>query len=142
MEQTTIRINGRDYTAVCAGGRTDPAWGGRRMRTIRMTESYESMLALFPAGALVEWATVASRETLTPRLDADGRQVTDENGLPVYDSATVEFVTTMHDWPVVGAITDNRDGSYTVKMGTRLSSEVQQELAATEAVLKIVMEGE
>ena len=43
MATGTIIINGQRYTADCTGGVTDPKWGGRRVREIKMAESYETM---------------------------------------------------------------------------------------------------
>lgn len=114
MSVTTVLINGQQYYAVCTGGMTDPEWGNRKVRKIKMGETYKTMQQLFPAGGTVSWATVS------------------ENGDAV----------SMDEWPLCGPITDNRDGTYTVKVGARLERETRAELDAATEALRIIMEGE
>ena len=137
-----VIINGQRYTADCTGGATDPRWGGRRVRDIRMTESYETMQQLFPAGGMVEWATVNPHVELRLRVDEHGEPILDESGKPIYDEIESERIVSMEEWPLCGAITDNRDGSFTARVGTRLTREVEAERDEALAALQIIMEGE
>ena len=87
MALGTVIINGQRYTADCTGGATDPRWGGRRVRDIRMEESYETMQQLFPAGGMVEWATVNPHVELRLRVDEHGEPILDESGKLCLDRA-------------------------------------------------------
>ena len=107
-----------------------------------MTESYETVQQLFPAGGMVEWATVNPHVELRLRVDENGEPILDESGKPIYDEIESERIVSMEEWPLCGPITDNRDGSFTARVGTRLTREVEAERDEALAALKIIMEGE
>ena len=137
-----IIVNGQRYEASVRGGITDPEWNSRSVRKITMAESFEAMQQIFPAGGSVSWATVTEYTDYVAQTDEDGNTVVDEDGKPVMEPVVSERVVDQSDWPLCGPITDNRDGTYTVKMGARLERETRAELDAANEMLRIVMEGE
>lgn len=142
MVITTIRINGADYAASTGMIIKDAQWNNRGVILLRMALTFEQMQQLFPANGRISWATVEQITEYVARTDEDGNTVTDEEGAPIMDPVTHERVTDKSDYCLCGPITDNRDGTYTVKMGKRLADEVQAELDEAEAALEILMEGE
>lgn len=138
----TIIINNTLYPAQLAGGITDREFQNRNCIKITMGLSYAEMLELFPQGQYVSWQQRIERTESTPLLDEDGNQIMDEDGQPVYDTTTTYEIIDKSAWCVTGPITDNRNGTCSVKMGKRLADEVQAELDEAEAALKIIMEGE
>lgn len=142
MAITTIKIGGATYPAACRAVPRDNLWNGRSVTLITMAVDAETIQTLFPAGAELRWSTVVTRELYIERRNEDGMPVCDEKGNPVVDAVEKAFETDQSLWCLCGPIIDNRDGTYTVKMGKRLASEVQAELDEAEAALKIIMEGE
>lgn len=91
-----IRINGQEYA--CHGLQVrgnDTQWGGRESRAITLPMTYAEALSLFKDD--VPWAVVFEG------VDEDGTAYTSEKD--------------MSEYALSGPITDNRDGTVTVKMG-------------------------
>lgn len=135
MVISTIRINGADYAASTGQILKDSQWNNRGVILLRMALSMDQMQQLFPAGGKLQWATVQTVTEFVARKDEDGNTLTDENGQPIMDPVTKELVTDKSEYCLCGPIIDNRDGTYTVKMGKRLASEVQAELDEVSAQL-------
>lgn len=92
-----IKVNGVEYPAAVRSDNSDHAWGGRRSRAIRLTMTAEEAMALLPDNT--PWSIV--------RREADG---------------------TVQEWDdsafsMSGAVTDNRDGTVTIKMGEPMEIE-------------------
>ena len=92
-----IKVNGVKYPASVNSDNSDHAWGGRRSRAIRLTMTAEEAMALLPDNT--PWSIV--------RREADG---------------------TVQEWDdsafsMSGAVTDNRDGTVTIKMGEPMEIE-------------------
>lgn len=132
---TYIQINNKRYPATVTGGITDRTWDGRSTMTITIATDYDSMCKLFPAGALLDWSVIDERTETVILTDEDGAPRTDEAGVPLTEERTTETETDQSARPVVGPITDNRNGTYTVKMGARLAAELQREAANATAAL-------
>ena len=77
--------------------------------------------ALFVDGAA--WSIVTTNLVTEPQLDEAGNPVLDENGDPIVE--TVEKVEEFDnaEFCVAGPITDNRNGTVTVKMGVTTAEE-------------------
>lgn len=135
MVITKIRINGADYAASTGQILNDRLWNNRGVTLLRMALSMDQMQQLFPAGGRISWATVEQITEYVARRDEDGNTVTDEEGQPIMDPVTHERVTDKSEYCLCGPITDNRDRTYTVKMGKRLADEVQAELDEVSAQL-------
>lgn len=90
----------------------DSGWSGRHSIAMRLNMSYEEAAALFTDD--MDWALVEQQDSYT-LADKDGKPVT----------VTPDPVETdKSEFCLAGSITDNRDGTVTVKMGRLLDAEV------------------
>lgn len=90
-----INIRGRQLEGSVATRRSDPAWGGRESKAITVTMTYAEAVALFEHDT--PWSVTVELQQ---------------------DDGTIENVTTdMSEYAISGPITDNRDGTVTVRMG-------------------------
>lgn len=99
---TIVKINGIEFEAMIQTRPNDNSWGGRESKAITFTSTYEKAKNLFIDN--VSWSIVADRHNI--------------NG----DVETVE--TDMSEYALSGSITDNRDGTMTVKMGRYTEEEL------------------
>lgn len=125
-----IRVGGTELPAQVRQTAPDRAWNGRSVREITLTADYATMLQLFPTDEQISWELAKEWVLLIPREDAEGNPVYDEQNEPVIDEVTERKTWDMSEWCVAGAITDNRDGSFTVKMGVRTTAERLEEAEA------------
>ena len=110
---TYVKIGDQLIPATIRGRVSDGDWGGRESKAITCNLSYQEAAALFVDDA--EWAIVYQAD---PYTDPEtGETVTPE--AEVYDNS---------DYSVAGPITDNRDGTVTVKMGKITDREALAEL--------------
>lgn len=91
-----LRINGAEFDAQITGKEIDRAWDGRASRSITLAMGHAQAAALFVDG--LAWS-------YEDRADGAVRQ---------FDCS---------DYTVAGDITDHRDGTVTVRMGTRTAME-------------------
>lgn len=98
---TYIKIGEQQYPATVRGFVRDTAWNGRESKAITLEMTYEEAVATFVDG--LEWFIVYQNDEETQ----------------VYDNS---------DYCVAGSITDNRDGTVTVKMGKITAEEALAEL--------------
>lgn len=90
-----INIRGRQLEGSVATRRSDPEWGGRESKAITVTLTYAEAVALFESDT--PWSITVD--------------VMREDG-------SLELVTTdMSVYAISGPITDNRDGTITIRMG-------------------------
>ena len=94
---TYIKINDTLYPAAIRGYTKDKAWDDRDSKAITLEMSYADAMALFLDD--LDWAIVYE----------DGETT------ETYDSS---------EWSVAGSVTDNRNGTVTVKMGKPTSDEL------------------
>ena len=98
---TYVKINENLYPATINGTLRDSQWGGRASKSITIEMDYATALLLFVDGLL--WSIV---------MDV-------EQGQAEYDNS---------EYDLAGPITDNRDGTVTVKMGKPTDGEMLAEL--------------
>lgn len=96
---TYVKINGTTYPAVINGKHIDREWNDREIKTITLEMSYADAIALFADG--LAWSILMDVE----KEQEDGSTVTVQEE---YDNS---------DYSMAGSITDNRDGTLSVKMG-------------------------
>lgn len=112
---TYIKINDTQYPAEINGIRKDKAWNDRESKSITLEMDYGTANSLFvndtPWSIVYQMDSAIDRET--------GEEVIPEP--EEYDNS---------DYCVAGSITDNRDGTVTVKMGKETAEEILAELEA------------
>lgn len=96
---TYIKINDTLYPAIINGNVKDRAWDDRESKTITLEMTYADAIALFVDG--LAWSILMDVE----KEQEDGSTVTVQEE---YDNS---------DYSMAGSITDNRDGTLSVKMG-------------------------
>lgn len=96
---TYVKINGTTYPAVINGKHIDREWNDRESKTITIEMAYTDAIALFVDG--LAWSILMDVE----KEQEDGSIVTVQEE---YDNS---------DYSMAGSITDNRDGTLSVKMG-------------------------
>lgn len=96
---TYVKINGTTYPAVINGKHIDREWNDRESKTITLEMAYADAIALFVDG--LAWSILMDVE----KEQEDGSIVTVQEE---YDNS---------DYSMAGSITDNRDGTLSVKMG-------------------------
>ena len=90
-----INIMGRQLEGSVATRRADPSWGGRESKAITVTMTYAEAVALFEHDT--PWSVTVELQR---------------------DDGSMEAITTdMSEYAISGPITDNRDGTVTVRMG-------------------------
>lgn len=99
---TNVVINGTSYAADIQGTKRDGTWGNRESKSITLPMDYATAAVTFvddvPWSILYqppEYVDPETQETVTPPVEE-------------YDNS---------EYCVAGSITDNRDGTVTVKMG-------------------------
>lgn len=113
-----FKTNNTEYPASIAGKMTDRDWDNRESKAVTLTATYAQAAQLFVDG--LSWSIV-QRDTV-PVYGADGNPTgTTEEQVQEWDNS---------DFCVAGSITDNRDGTCTVKMGKKTASDVLAELEA------------
>ena len=105
---TYVKIGDRKLEASVFGRTMDRDWDGRESKAITCAMTYQEACALFTEDAV--WSIVYQEPEY---LDENGNTVTPE---PVeYDNSA---------YSVAGPVTDNRDGTVTVKMGKPTAAEI------------------
>ncbi len=99
--QTYVKIGGQEYEASVEGSVQDTRWNGRKSKSIRLRMGYAKAMELWKDDA--PWSIIT-------RWTAAGKQMEE-----TYDNS---------DYCVAGPVTDNRDGTVTVKMGTVTAEEL------------------
>lgn len=109
---TYIEINNTRYPALIRGYTNDKNWNDRESKAITLEMSYADAMALFADD--LDWAIVYQADSC---VDENGETVTPQP--EVYDNS---------EYSVAGPVTDNRDGTVTVKMGKITAGEALAEL--------------
>lgn len=102
---TYIKVNDVLFPAKIQGHKQDNNWNNRASKTITLSISYNEALSLFVDN--LNWSIIYQREG----IDGEGNQFPVEE----YDNS---------DYCIAGAITDNRDGTMSVKMGKPTADEL------------------
>ena len=117
-----VKVNGTLYPATIDGQMQDYTWDNRKTKTITMQGTYDEIVGLFKDGT--PWSIVM-KETVQKRNE-DGSPVLDEAGNPVTEEQTSEWDNS--EFSMSGPITDNRDGTVSIKMGKPTDLEDAMEL--------------
>ena len=117
-----VKVNGTLYPATIDGQMQDYQWDNRESKTITMQGTYDEIVGLFKDGT--PWSIVM-KETVQQRND-DGSLVLDQAGNPVTEEQTSEWDNS--EFSMSGPITDNRDGTVSIKMGKPTDLEDAMEL--------------
>ena len=117
-----VKVNETLYPATIDGQMQDYQWDNREAKTITMQGTYDEIVGLFKDGT--PWSIVM-KETVQKRNE-DGSPVLDEAGNPVTEEQTSEWDNS--EFSMSGPITDNRDGTVSVKMGKPTDLEDAMEL--------------
>ena len=105
---TYIAINDKNIPATITGKVQDRDWNNRESKAITVAMPYEEAKSIFVDD--VPWSIVYQSDSY---VDENGETITPEP--VVYDNS---------DYSVSGPITDNRDGTVTVKMGKPTADEI------------------
>ena len=106
-----VKVNETLYPATIDGQMQDYTWDNRESKTITMQGVYDEIVGLF--GDNTPWSIVM-KEEVQQRND-DGSLVLDKAGNPVMEEQTSEWDNS--EFSMSGPITDNRDGTVSIKMG-------------------------
>ena len=117
-----VKVNETLYPATIDGQMQDYTWDNRESKTITMRRTYDEIVGLF--GDNTPWSIVM-KEEVQQRND-DGSLVLDEAGNPVAEEQTSEWDNS--EFSMSGPITDNRDGTVSIKMGKPTDLEDAMEL--------------
>ena len=117
-----VKVNGALYPATIDGQMQDYTWDNRESKTITMQGTYDEIVELF--GDNAPWSIVM-KETVQKR-SKDGSLVLDDAGNPVTEEQTSEWDNS--EFAMSGPITDNRDGTVSIKMGKPTDLEDAMEL--------------
>lgn len=123
-----IKINDQEYEASISGKMSDSSWGGRSTKTITLKNmNYSLADSLFTDG--MRWSIISESEVDEPVLDPETGEFTyDENGNVITQTTIQRDEFDNSEFEIVGSITDNRDGTITVKMGKKTELEKTSEL--------------
>ena len=111
---TYVKINGTTYPAVINGKHIDREWSDRESKTITLEMAYADAIAMFVDG--LAWSILMDVE----QEQEDGSIITVQEE---YDNS---------DYSMAGSITDNRDGTLSVKMGKPTKIEtLESQMTAT-----------
>ena len=103
---TYVKINGNLYPATINGSLKDRLWDDRESKAITLAMDYATAVTLFVDG--LRWSIVMDVE----QMQEDGSVIIVQEE---YDNS---------DYDVAGPITDNRNGTVTVKMGKAAAQEL------------------
>lgn len=108
---TYIKVNNILYPAEIGGRIGDYEWDRRDTKSITLSMTYAEVLALLPDNT--PWSIV--QKDTVQKIGEDGQPMVDGSGNPVTEEVTSEFDNS--EYSMSGVITDNRDGTCTIKMG-------------------------
>ena len=117
-----VKVNGTLYPATIDGQMQDYTWDNRETKTITMQGTYDEIVGLFKDGT--PWSIVMKEEV--QKRNDDGSLVLDKAGNPVTEEQTSEWDNS--EFSMSGPITDNRDGTVSIKMGKPTDLEDAMEL--------------
>lgn len=123
---TYVEINGNQYSAIITGRLSDKDWANRESKAIKLEMTYADALALFVDN--VSWNIVQDNEIIYEVEDEEGNITKEiQHAQECYDNS---------EYYIAGSITDNRDGTVTVKMGKPTAEELLKEMASIAAELE------
>lgn len=124
---TFAKINETLYPATISGRVADKDWDNRASKAITLEMGYATAIDLFVDG--LAWSIVQRNEVPIYQADENGKAVLDEHGNPIQTGTEMqETEWDNSDYDIAGPITDNRNGTITVKMGKITAAEALAEL--------------
>lgn len=111
---TYIEINEVRYPAVITGRLSDGDWNNRESKAIKVEMSYSDAIVLFVDD--IEWNIVHEISVPHFTMNEDGFEIT--TMVPEFE------IYNNSEYCMAGSITDNRDGTVTVKMGKPTAEEL------------------
>ena len=117
-----IKINDTLYPCKIKDNHVDYTWNNRKSKDVTLEMDSATAASLFVDDAA--WSTEQTFSSTVLRQGENGEPVLDENGVAIYDTEEHIVETDMSDYCVAGTITDNRDGTVTVKMGKPTDAEL------------------
>lgn len=124
-----IKVNGNLYPAEISGRLADSEWGGRASKAITLSKTYAEVCNLLPDNTA--WSIVQKEQV--PTYAEDGSYAYDAEGKQIMEEKETEWDNS--EYSISGAITDNRDGTVTIKMGK--PTEMETVLAELESEVGI-----
>lgn len=121
-----IKINDTLYPATIHTKQEDREWNKRESKAITLEMDYATAAALF-VDELV-WSILTEEQVAVTRVGEAGEPILDSDGKVTYEIVEQTVETDMSDFCVAGTITDNRNGTVTVKMGKKTDGEMLNEL--------------
>lgn len=121
-----IKINETLYPCTIKETHVDHAWDKRNSQAITLEMDHATAATLFVDEAA--WSVLTEKQVAVERVDEAGEPILDSDGNATYDIVEQTVETDMSDFCVAGSITDNRDGTVTVKMGKKTDGEMLNEL--------------
>lgn len=118
---TYIKVNNTFYPATIDGKTVDYAWDKRETKSITLRMDYTEVLELLPDNT--PWSIV---QDVTDMVEDENGDITETTKQVEYDNS---------DYSMSGVITDNRDGTCTIKMGK--PTEIETVLAELETEVGI-----
>lgn len=125
---TYIKVNNTLYPATIDGRIADYEWNRRDTKSITLTMTYAEVLALLPDNT--PWSIV--QKDVVQKYDENGKLLVDADGNPVTEEITTEFDNS--EYTMSGVISDNRNGTVTIKMGKL--TEIESILSELESEVK------
>lgn len=110
---TYVKIGEQRLPATIRGRLADGDWDGRESKAVTCGLTYQEAMELFAEG--LTWSIVYQADSYVDQ--STGETVTPEE--EIYDNSA---------FSVAGPVTDNRDGTVTVKMGKITDREALEEL--------------
>lgn len=118
-----IKVNNTLYPTVSINGQSrDNKWDGRETKEIKLVMTYDEVLALLPDNT--PWSIV---QDVAEMVEDDNGDITETTKQVEYDNS---------EYSISGTVTDNRDGTVTIKMGKPTEIETVTANAITEADLE------
>lgn len=115
---TYIKVNNTLYPAKIDGRIGDYEWNRRDTKSITLNMTYVEVLALLPDNTA--WSIV--QKDTVQKIGEDGQPMVDGSGNPITEEVTNEYDNS--GYSMSGVISDNRDGTVTIKMGKPTEIEI------------------
>ena len=114
-----VKINENLYPATISGRVTDKDWNNRASKTITLEMDYTAAVSLFVDGLV--WSIIRQEEVPTYEQNENGELI--QTGTEIKET---EWNNSEYD--IAGSITDNRNGTLSIKMGKITDTEALAEL--------------
>ena len=122
-----VKVNDAQYEASITGRLNDKDWNNRSSKAITLKMSYSDAVNIFVDD--VNWFILQDFEDAVEEID-------EETGKVTFNTMTRTESYDNSDYSIAGSITDNRDGTITVKMGKPTAEELlDKTIAESDAMM-------